>query len=270
MRTLLVDTDMLIYRFAFAHESAMAWDEDTWTYRGDLGSAKSGLLYSIEEIAAELGANLAIHFLSDTKSNWRRDIMPQYKGHRAGWKIHRPGLLPPKPGPKRPMLWKPLREWLIAEHEARCVDGLEGDDLLGLAATDLGFGEDRIIVSDDKDMVTVPGLHFAPDRPHDGIIEVTPGQAAYNHLKQTLMGDSTDGYSGCPGIGPKRAATVLGDLDCLQPAAWDVVCATYAAKGLTEEVALMNARVAHVMRGDDYNFETGEIKLWEPRQRTIA
>jgi DNA polymerase-1 len=161
------------------------------------------------------------------------------------------------------MLWKPLREWLIKEHSAQCEDGLEGDDLLGLAATEPGTGE-RIIVSDDKDMVTVPGLHFAPDRPHDGVLEVAPGGAAYSHLMQTLTGDTVDGYSGCPTIGPKRASAILGEVDCLDPAAWDIVVATYQSKGLDEEVALMNARVAHVMRGDDYNFETKEIKIWEP------
>ena len=34
--------------------------------------------------------------------------------------------------------------------------------------------------------------------------------------------------------------------------------------GLTEEDALVQARVARILRADDYNFKNGEITLWEP------
>jgi DNA polymerase-1 len=206
------------------------------------------------------------HYLSDTKTNWRRDIMPQYKGERAGWKIERPGILPPKPGPRRPMLWKPLREWLAEEFAALVVPGLEGDDLLGMAATDpkmLALGE-TVIVSEDKDMLTIPGHHFNPRRPHDGVVEVTPRQAAYRHLYQTLMGDATDGYKGIPGVGPKGAEKILDDVDPESPEAWPAVVKAYENKGLDEEVALMTARVAHVMQHGDYDEETKEVKLWDP------
>jgi DNA polymerase-1 len=265
VRVLLLDSDIVAYRFAHANESATAWDEDTWTYIGNLDRAKMGVEAFLADISGFTECGQIYHYLSDTKANWRRDIMPQYKGERAGWKIERPGILPPKPGPKRPMLWKPLREWIAEEFAALTVGGLEGDDLLGMAATNphMNLGE-TVIVSEDKDMLTVPGHHFNPRRPHDGIVEVTPRQAAYRHLYQTLMGDATDGYKGIPGVGPKGAEKILDDVDPEGPEAWEKVVDAYKRKGLDEDVALMTARVAHVMQYGDYDEETKEVKLWEP------
>jgi DNA polymerase-1 len=164
------------------------------------------------------------------------------------------------------MLWKPIRLWLFDKHAAEIVDGLEGDDLVGLWATRYPGEDERVIVSEDKDLQTVPGLHLAPRQLHEGIYEVTPREAARFHLKQTLSGDQTDGYKGVPNIGEKRAEAILGDVDPESPEAWDKVRSAYSAKGLPEEVALMNARVARVLQFNDYNFETGEIKLWEPNR----
>ena len=80
-------------------------------------------------------------------------------------------------------------------------------------------------------------------RRDDGIIEVTEEDANYNHLLQALTGDAVDGYSGCPGIGIKRASRLL-DAD----ASWDSVIAAYDKAGLTEEDALVQARVARILR----------------------
>lgn len=78
---------------------------------------------------------------------------------------------------------------------------------------------------------------------------------------QTLCGDSTDGYKGCPSVGAKTAEKILdvptGDM-------WSEVLATYEKKGLTYEDALIQARIARILRGDEYNLDTGEMNLWTP------
>lgn len=265
MRVILLDSDMIAYRFAFANEVSIPWDEDTWTYTGHMDRARAGIEAFFDDIKEAVNADHIFNYLSDTKANWRRDVMPQYKGERAGWKLDIPGILPPKPGPRRPMLWKPIRDWLMDEWEAQWLPALEGDDMIGLAATG-GVRDDweLVIVSEDKDLSTVPGLHCSPRNLHEGIYEVTRPEAARFHLYQTLAGDQVDGYKGIPGVGPKRANAILGDIDPLSPDAWLAVVAAYKEKGLSEEVALMNARVARVLQHGDYNTETEEITLWEP------
>jgi DNA polymerase-1 len=38
----------------------------------------------------------------------------------------------------------------------------------------------------------------------------------------------------------------------------------YLKAGLTEEDALMNARMARILRAEDWDFENNEVKLWTP------
>jgi DNA polymerase-1 len=42
------------------------------------------------------------------------------------------------------------------------------------------------------------------------------------------------------------------------------VVAAFESKGLTEEDALVQARVARICRASDYDFKTKEVKLWNP------
>ena len=79
------------------------------------------------------------------------------------------------------------------------------------------------------------------------------------HLYQTLVGDQTDNYKGCPGVGPVKAETALG----ANPT-WASVVGCYEKAGLTEEDALVQARVARILRHGEYNKMTCEVKLWTP------
>ena len=85
---------------------------------------------------------------------------------------------------------------------------LEADDMLGIKATrDKGC----IIVSEDKDLKTIPAKVFNPAKdtePHD----ISEQEADYNFMFQTLTGDKTDNYSGCPSVGPKTAEKILAVL----------------------------------------------------------
>ena len=95
-------------------------------------------------------------------------------------------------------------------------------------------------------------------RKDEGVFEVTQEQADYNHLLQTLTGDSVDGYSGCPGIGPKRAEKILETCD------WDSVVSAYNKAGLEEQDALVQARVARILRWGEYDKRKKEPILWNP------
>ena len=116
----------------------------------------------------------------------------------------------------------------------------------------------------DKDMRTVPGLHFRMCRAGEEVVEVSEEEADHTHLMQTLTGDRTDGYPGCPGVGPVSAARILSAEFAPGETPWDAVVAAYEKKGLTEADALMNARVARICRVADYDFKKKEVILWNP------
>lgn len=250
-RTLLIDGDTLVFEAAAGSEYEAQWSWDLWTLHADLEQAVAKLRGSIEEIIEKLKATRTIIALSDGE-RWRTAVMPTYKNHRLKT--------------RKPIVYRPLREYVHETYDCFQRPGLEGDDVLGILATHpkLVPGE-KIVVSIDKDMQTIPGLHlnYAKSRGSENwesfIRAVSLAEADRYHLTQTLTGDSTDGYSGCPGIGPVTAAKVL-DASCT----WGAVVAAFAKKGLSEEVALQNARVARICRASDYDFQKKEVKLWQP------
>lgn len=131
---------------------------------------------------------------------------------------------------------------------------LEADDAIGIYATK---ESGHIICSPDKDMRQIPGDLYDLS---DGIITITKQEGNRWHLIQTMAGDQTDGYSGVPGIGIKRAAALLdkhGDT-------WKTVVDAFADKDLDESVALLNARLAKILQVEDYDFDSQKPKLWSP------
>ena len=130
---------------------------------------------------------------------------------------------------------------------------LEADDAMGIYATQ---HPGNIIVSPDKDMKQIPGKLYNLD----DTLTITPEEGAKWHLIQTLAGDQTDGYSGVPGIGVKRAETLFNK----EGYSWATVVKAFTDKGLTEEDALLNARLARILTIEDYETEQQEPKLWTP------
>lgn len=261
-RMLLIDGDVLAYRAACAVEVATEWEPGYWTWHCDENEVKAAIDAEIKRYMEALEGEVYRICLTDN-DNFRKRVLPTYKGKRANV--------------KKPLVLKSIREWLL-ERGAVMRPGLEGDDVMGILATWSGLKEwERIIVSIDKDMKSIPGLYVRTLE--EGVSEVSEAHADYWHLYQTLMGDATDGYSGCPKIGPKKAAAVLQqafgietveDLkvsslsSTVMAGAWKLVVATYADQKLGEPEALRQARVARILRASDYNFKTKEPILWSP------
>lgn len=247
MRTLLIDGDVLAYKCAAAVERPIKWDDgDTWTLHATESETFEAIESWLSFIMEKLEADKAVIALSDSY-NFRLDIYPLYKSNRND--------------KRKPLTLRPAREYLIEKHGAKLKPNLEGDDVLGILATHptLIKGE-KVIVSIDKDMKTIPGLLFNDGKPDDGIVEVNPSTAAHWHMMQTLMGDATDGYPGCPQVGPVKATKILDGTDD----AWAAVVAAYTKAGLTEGDALVQARVARILRHTDYDFKGGKPILWTP------
>ena len=204
----------------------------------------------IETLIDDLKADDAIVCLSCREHNWRNDVLPSYKTGRDH--------------SKRPEYLEDLKAYMAEEYQSYLRYSLEADDVMGILATHpkLVPGE-KIIVSEDKDMRTIPGLLYAPHRPELGVINVTPLQARQFLCWQAICGDTTDGYKGAPRIGPKSvfAEEVLeADMDEL----WDIVLEAYGSVGLTETEALQQVRCAHILTSTWFELKTKKVKLFEP------
>lgn len=243
--TLLIDGDILAYRIASANEEETEWGDDLWTLHSDLKLCRQHLDGEIAYLKAVLKADCVVLAFSDAKERrFREQLMPSYKGSRAAV--------------RKPVSYAALVSYANKTYKCETWKGLEADDVLGILATTPGKGM-RTVVSDDKDLMTVPCHIYRSGREY----VVCPEEADYNWMYQTLVGDQVDGYKGCPGVGPKTAEKLLGEAEDLEEY-WDVVVKAYSRAGCGEEEALVNARMARILRHGDYDMRTGEVDLWTP------
>ena len=244
---LLIDGDIVGYKVASACEEAVHWGNDLWTLHADEREARNQVDLWIETILMELRATKAVVYLSD-KQNFRAGFFPEYKAQRKS--------------KRKPMVLNALREHMTKEWDAVTTFNMEADDLLGIDSTQ--EREDKAtIVSIDKDFRSIPGFLYNPDKPEDGIVEITEEEANDWHLYQTLVGDASDNYKGCPSVGPKKAEQILEKGETYVDK-WDAVCNAFDKAGLSSKHALTQARVARILRNEDYDNDTGAIKLWNP------
>ena len=256
MRSALVDADILVYQVSTAVDKGIHWGDDLWTLHSEMREAIADIQGKIEEIEKDLKVDEMIFTLTTTERNFRKDVYPKYKENRKSV--------------RKPLVWKPLRAWLAEVYTVYERPHLEGDDCLGILATMDKPGYERILVSIDKDFKTVPCTYY--NLTHKTTMVIKEYEANYWHMFQTLTGDTTDGYPGCPGVGPKTAERLLApyrDDEAVTfdgKGAWEMVVDQYAKKGLGHMVALQMARCARILRSSDYDFTNKKPILWEPPQ----
>ena len=250
-RILLIDADVVAYVAASSLEVATDWGDGYWTWHVDENAVRDKVKDIIDEVMSKLSGDECKLCLTDSLGNFRKSVLSTYKGNRSNI--------------KKPLVLMRTKEWMIEELGAYFRPGLEGDDCMGILAT-MKSADERIIVSIDKDMKTIPGK-FCRDVSSCGYVEISEQEADWWHLYQTLTGDTTDGYAGCPGIGPKKAEAILGpieDFDVTE--GWQRVVAAYEKAKLAADEALVQARVARILRATDYDFKTKEPILWTPKE----
>ena len=239
---LLIDGDILTYRTCWACQTQVQWEDDVVTTATNLkevrAQADAMIAYWQEQLGVE---QLVICFSPKGGKYFRHNILESYKGTRKA--------------SQKPMGYHSLVEYLKEKYSYLQVPMLEADDTLGILATNGEYSR-NIIVSVDKDMLTIPCEYYNMDKEVTETVDTK--LADYMHLYQTLVGDSTDNYKGCPGVGPKKAA------DILKIPSWSRVVTAFEKAGLTPDDALVQARVARILRANEYNFDTGEVLLWDP------
>lgn len=232
----LIDSDIILYRVGFAAEQNhydiilngqeelgpiasfhykkeanefIKDEEDTYSIvkrveAEPLENALHSVKLQLNSIMEGAGARKARLYLTG-KDNFREKlatILP-YKGNRDP--------------DHKPVHYEAIKRYLIEEWGAQVVDGIEADDAL---ATDLyqdfikqpgKIHGDVILCTIDKDLDTVPGLHYNFVKKHNYF--VTEEEATYNFYTQLLTGDKTDNIQGIPGIGPAKAKKILEGCD---------------------------------------------------------
>ena len=169
---------------------------------------------------------------------------------------------------KPPAFWAAV-DMFETDYETREYPMLEADDVMGVLSTPAAWNNayQPIIVSSDKDMRTLPSWIFDPY--HGTKRKIVQVAADRWWMTQTITGDAVDGYKGLPGAGPKFAEKLLSELNSVTQM-WRSVCDAYRAgtskcpDGLSETDALTMARLARILRPEDYDIDTGVIQLWHP------
>lgn len=238
--TLLVDMDFFCYRAAQAAEEELEFSADLTVIVGDHLRGRRIVRQSLQDFTDRFESEDFILFWTDTK-NFRKDIEPTYKGNRTR---------------RKPAGYLKLKKWCMSTWKSVMKPGLEADDALGIVATK-GDISNFVLISPDKDMEQIPCRIF---NLKDEFTQ-SPEEAEFKLYYQCLCGDSVDGYSGAPGIGPKRATAVLsncgGDY-------WAACVATYEKCGLSEADALKNLRLARILQVQDWDAKKQKPILFTP------
>ena len=237
---LLIDADYIVYKACAGAEDEIDWGDDVITVVSKFSEAMKNVERDLTRIKGEFLWDVPemILFFSDSK-NFRKKIYPEYKGHRNR---------------KKPCGYRRVITELGKRYELIRLPELEADDSMGIYATE---HPGNIIVSPDKDMRQIPGKLFDMKE----TVTIDPEDGRRWHLIQSLAGDQTDGYGGCPGIGVKRAVTLFDEGGYN----WDVVVKAFADKDLGEDVALMNAQLARILTKENYD---GHVIPWIPTPTT--
>lgn len=253
-KRLVIDGDVFLYRFAFAHQFKVRWDDETISEVVEpFDMAAKEMEKFIIKLLKRVDCDDYIIALSHPR-DFRFRVDPNYQAGRANRAA--------------PVHKEPLREYIYEEHPWVQWDWLEADDVLGIMATqDPG----RIIIATiDKDLDQIPGVLYNWNR--DTFETIPREQADLFFYKQLIMGDSTDGIKGIPGVGPKKAEAYLdGYYGKDEDKIWAHVLDVYHDHGLTPEYALQQARLVRILRHGEYDFDHHKPILWKgPRNANTA
>ena len=235
---LLIDCDYIVYKCCASTETEIDFGDDVILVTSLFSEAYKGVERELDKVKREFPFYDEIILFFTSPNNFRKKILPEYKGHRQR---------------KKPCAFKRVINALTLEYKVIIKDTLEADDTMGMYATKF---PGNIIVSPDKDMRQIPGdLYDFKEK-----VYITPEEGAKWHLVQTLAGDNTDGYAGVPGVGIKKAQKIFEE----KGYTWKAVVETFKEKDMTEADALCNARLARILTTDDYDYEKKEPILWTP------
>ena len=146
--TLLIDADWLIYNSCCACEQDTRWNDWEHTLHSDERDILNLIENRLDVYRSIADSKHDIVMCFTSYPTFRHEIFPEYKINRIG--------------KRKPLALKSVIKEVKERYETVAYENLEGDDVLGLLATN-GRYKDPIIVSVDKDMRSVPCTLLAGD-----------------------------------------------------------------------------------------------------------
>ena len=250
MRELLIDADIFVYKATRLSEREINWEGDSWTLHSDMAEVKTIIDDQIWKIIdkTKIGSVFPkVTLCFSDRKNYRKVVNPDYKSNRKGG--------------RKPMCFSNAINYCKSEYSCVSYDWLEADDVMGIRSTKPSK-ESTIIVSEDKDLLTIPGLHW--DFKEEKIFKWSEDQADYQFFYQILVGDTVDNYKGCQGIGPISANKILRENIGSVSDMWEVVLEAFLKSGQGEKEAIRNARMARILRHGEFDIDKNIITLWTP------
>lgn len=248
MLYILLDADMLCFVSCSSVEREINWGDGLWTLHADAHEAEAQIDERVQSIVTTIldklnyeGNYKIVMCLSDPEHNFRKKILSTYKANRIG--------------KRKPVCYAEVRQWIIDNYNTEWQPNLEADDVIGILATRHKGSE--VHVSGDKDFRSIPGVFY--NFLKGELCHITEREADKWFFTQTLIGDKADNYDGCPGIGEKTAAKIFEK----EGVSWGTVKKQFIRRGLTEEDALQQARVARILRDTEVT-KDGKIRMWNP------
>lgn len=245
MRTAFIDADILLHRaVSFVDEEFDGEPMADWK------QALQFFDHLHKKWAKEIGKFDDYYLVISDGANFRKGLYPDYKANRKNIVPH--------------LAFKRLKEEVMERQDVIWETGIEADDLIGIRCSE--DPQHTVAVSADKDFATVPCSLVIPTshgRKKPIRQRFSEEEANMNWLRQAITGDVVDNYKGLPRYGPVKAEQIVpgpGSVEQL----WPAVEAEFLKKGFTSDYAITMARLARILRAGEYNFETKEVKLWEP------
>lgn len=198
----LIDADLLVYEYS---------SDEVHGFKVSLDQAKERLSNKIEKVTKAAECDEYTCYLTNSPTNFRLELatIQPYKGNRTA---------------PKPPYWLALRNYLLDEHDAVMVSGMEADDQMSIeqhkdlaqidsTVRDVPLYGMTVICSRDKDLDTVPGHHYswqAGKQEEKPLYFITELDGLKNFYSQLLTGDSVDNIPGLYGVGKVKAKRALG------------------------------------------------------------
>lgn len=185
-RTALIDGDFFAYYILFNKKL-----EDGTVENKTFDECKLLLDEFLSTILEKTEADQYMIALTVGK-NFRYTIFPDYKANRKG--------------KEKPPFFNEFKEYLFTKYNAVAESSLEADDMVLIASKLI---PDSIIVSPDKDILSLEGTHYNPRT--NEFVTTNKEQAEYAFWCDMIAGQSGDGIKGLPEKGIKYAEKILDD-----------------------------------------------------------
>ena len=225
-----------------------------------------------EIISKEQPTHLGVAF--DHGLTFRHEVFPEYKAQRKE--------TPEDIRKAVPIIKQILEAWNIPVLQC---DGFEADDVIGTLATKAGAnGDDTYMLTPDKDygqLVTDNVYIFRPRHGGGyekmGVPEVCQKYDIDTPLQVidllALMGDSSDNFPGCPGVGEKTASKLIKQFGSID----NLLNHTDEVKGkLREKIEAavddikMSKFLATIRKDVPMELELEKLKLAEPNEQQLT